>query len=85
MDEFTAHVQTEMRNKGLEMQKLLLERIEVNEAHVADFETRLQEIERNIERIGDRIEQEYRDFIASRRRWKSDFELAADKSKSNIE
>lgn len=37
-----------MKLKGLEMQELLLSRINVNETHVTDFEIRLKDNERKI-------------------------------------
>ena len=62
-----------MKQKGLDMQKLLLERININEAHVTDFENRLKDNERDISLMMDRIDKEYKDFTNKRKRWKSDF------------
>ena len=45
---FTEDMTETMRQKGLEMQELLLVRIDNNEAHVNDFEMRLSAIEREL-------------------------------------
>lgn len=45
---FTEDMTETMRQKGLEMQVLLLHRIETSEAHVNDFELRLSTIERDL-------------------------------------
>lgn len=37
-----------MKLKGLQMQELLLSRININESHVTDFELRLKDNEREI-------------------------------------
>ena len=46
--DFTAEIKEMTRMKGLEMQELLLKRIETNEAHVLDFNSRLKDSEREI-------------------------------------
>ena len=52
---FTETITEEMRVKGLAMQELLLKRIEINEAHVIDFEARLKDNEREIQLMSARI------------------------------
>ena len=74
-----------MRERGLKIQELLLERININEAHIKDFETRLQGNEFSIKQMVSRIEQEYIDFANSRKRWKADFELAQKRAVQNMD
>lgn len=64
---------------------MLLERINVVEAQVLDFDERLKLNERTLESIQDRINQEYKDFANNRKRWKSDFAMATDKAVNNME
>ena len=74
-----------MKQKGIEVQTLLLNRINVNEEHVEDFENRLKLNERELYTMAERIGQEYKDFANNRKRWKSDFALATDKAIQNME
>ena len=59
---------------------MLLDRININEAHVEDFEERLKLNERDLKTIKEQISQEYKDFANNRKRWKSDFAMATDKA-----
>lgn len=59
---------------------MLLDRININEAHVEDFEERLTLNERDLKNIKEQITQEYKDFANNRKRWKSDFAMATDKA-----
>ena len=54
--EFIDKTEKLMEERGLEIQQLLLQRININEAHVADFETRLHGNESSIEQMAARIE-----------------------------
>ena len=83
--EFIDKSEAMMEKKGLEMQQLLLQRIDINEAHVADFETRLHGNESSIEQMASRIEQEYKDFANNRKRWKADFQLAQNRAVQNTD
>ena len=62
------------------MEKLLLERINVTETHVKDFEVRLGANETQIKRMKEQIEQEYHDFSNQRKRWKTEFDHASEKA-----
>ena len=54
------------------------------EDHVHDFEKRLQDNERDIRLMSDRLQQEYNDFCNARKRWKSDFQNADEKNRDHI-
>lgn len=82
---FTENSSEYMKQKGIEVQKMLLNRINVNEAHVEDFEERLKLNERDLKTIKEQITQEYKDFANNRKRWKSDFAMATDKAVQNMD
>ena len=60
----------------MEAQRMLLERMNINEVAVVNFEKRLTFNEKELDTMAKRIEQEYKDFANARRRWKSDFDKA---------
>ena len=64
---------------------MLLDRININETHVQDFEDRLKQSERVLTQLSERITQEYQDFANNRKRWKSDFAMATNKAVQNME
>ena len=84
-NEFKDRTSEYMTQKGIEVQNMLLDRVNVNEAHVRDFEERLKLMEREVGTLSNRINQEYKDFANNRQRWKSDFAMATDKAVQNMD
>ena len=82
---FMNETSIELRQKGFELQEQLLERVNTSEAHVQDFEKRLTVNQREIRLMEERIEQEYKDFLQNRRKWKSEFAHAHDNSLSHLQ
>ena len=50
-----------------------MSRIQASEAAVKEFASRLEVNEREIHMMSERMDQEYKDFVQARKRWKSDF------------
>ena len=85
MKEFIDTQVAELRQRGFEMQEKLMHRIDEAEGTVIDFKERLQENERDLKIMTARMEQEYKDFVQARKRWKSDFQTADKKNQEHIE
>ena len=62
-----------------------MSRIQASEAAVKEFASRLEVNEREIHMMSERMDQEYKDFVQARKRWKSDFQSADKKNKEHIE